>query len=66
MKQLVPSLMVLAVAPPELAFVFLAAGWATMSFANVVYNTSTVSLRQAYVPQRDPGTPVSLTSPGGR
>jgi MFS family permease len=55
-----PSLMVLAVAPSELAFLFLAAGWATMSFANVVYNTTTVSLRQAYVPQRLQGRVVGF------
>lgn len=31
---------------------FLALGWAAVSFASVIYNTTTVSLRQAYVPQR--------------
>jgi MFS family permease len=55
-----PSLMVLAVAPSELAFLFLAAGWVTMSFADVVYNTTTVSLRQAYVPQRLQGRVVGF------
>jgi MFS family permease len=55
-----PSLLVIAVAPSALPFAFLAVGWATMSFANVVYNTTTASLRQAYVPQRLQGRVVGF------
>ena len=42
-----PALVILALAPAEFPLPFLAAGWAALSLANVVYNTATVSLRQA-------------------
>jgi MFS family permease len=47
-----PSLILVGLAPSQLPLPFLALGWAAVSFANVIYNTTTVSLRQAYVPQR--------------
>jgi MFS family permease len=47
-----PSLVLVALAPSGNAVPYLVSGWAVMSFANVIYNTTTVSLRQSYVPQR--------------
>jgi MFS family permease len=55
-----PSLLVLAAAPESSPIPFLAGGWAVISFANVIYNTTTVSLRQAYVPQRLQGRVVGF------
>jgi MFS family permease len=47
-----PSLLLVGLAPSDEAVPYILLGWATMSFASVIYNTTTVSLRQAYVPQR--------------
>jgi MFS family permease len=55
-----PALLVLAIAPESLPAPVLAAGWAALSFVGVVYNTATVSLRQAYVPQRLQGRVVGF------
>jgi Na+/melibiose symporter-like transporter len=50
----------IALAPPGMALPFLVCGWALVSFASVVYNSTTVSLRQAYVPQRLQGRVVGF------
>jgi hypothetical protein len=47
-----PSLLLLAVAPASAPIPFLVFGWSIASFASVLYNTTTVSVRQAYVPER--------------
>jgi MFS family permease len=47
-----PSLVLIGLAPSGEAVPYLIAGWACLSFAGVVFNTTTISLRQAYVPQR--------------
>jgi MFS family permease len=47
-----PSLLLLAVAPANAPIPFLVLGWSIASFASVLYNTTTVSVRQAYVPER--------------
>src|SRR5918999_141836 len=46
-----PSLLILAVAPRGMPLPFLVLGWAINSFAAVIYNSTTVGLRQARVPQ---------------
>ena len=46
-----PSLLILALAPRGMPLPFLVLGWAVNSFAAVVYNSTTVGLRQARVPQ---------------
>lgn len=45
-----PALLVIALAPASSALPFLALGCALVSFASVVYNASTVGLRQSRVP----------------
>jgi MFS family permease len=50
----------IALAPAGMALPFLVCGWALVSFAGVVYNSTTVSLRQAYVPQRLQGRVVGF------
>ena len=47
-----PSLALVALAPSDGAVPYLVSGWALVSFGGVIYNSTTVSLRQAYVPQR--------------
>jgi len=47
-----PSLLILAVAPQSMPLPFLVLGWAIASFASVIYNSTTVGVRQARVPQR--------------
>jgi MFS family permease len=55
-----PSLLVLAVAPRAMPLPFLVVGWTIASFASVVYNATTVGLRQARVPERLQGRVVGF------
>lgn len=55
-----PALLVLAVAPRSMPLPFVGLGWAIVSFASVVYNSTTVGLRQARVPQRLQGRVVGF------
>ncbi len=55
-----PSLFILAVAPSRMALPFLLIGWGINSFASVLYNSTTVGLRQARVPQRLQGRVVGF------
>ena len=55
-----PSLLVVAAAPKAMPLPFIVVGWALVSFASVVYNATTVGLRQARVPQRLQGRVVGF------
>jgi MFS family permease len=55
-----PSLLILAVAPRSMPVPFLVLGWAIASFASVIYNSTTVGVRQARVPQRLQGRVVGF------
>jgi MFS family permease len=55
-----PAFLLLALAPPGSPLPFLALGWAIVSFASVIYNSTTVGVRQARVPQRLQGRVVGV------
>ena len=55
-----PSLFLLALAPQGTPLPFLVLGWALNSFAAVIYNSTTVGLRQARTPQRLQGRVVGF------
>jgi MFS family permease len=55
-----PALLVLALAPQRMPVPLLVFGWAIVSFASVVFNTTTVSIRQARVPQQLQGRVVGF------
>jgi MFS family permease len=55
-----PALFMLAAAPASRPLPFLIVGWAISSFASVLYNSTTVGLRQARVPQRLQGRVVGF------
>jgi MFS family permease len=55
-----PSLLFIAAAPKAMPVPFLVVGWAIVSFASVVFNATTVGLRQARVPQRLQGRVVGF------
>ena len=55
-----PALMIVASAPRELPYPVLIVGWAIVSFASVLYNSATVSVRQARVPLRLQGRVVGF------
>lgn len=55
-----PSLMVVALAPAAMPLPFLVLGWAAVSFASVLFNATTVGVRQARVPPRLQGRVVGF------
>jgi MFS family permease len=55
-----PALLILALAPRSMPLPFLVLGWAVASFASVIYNSTTVGIRQARVPQRLQGRVVGF------
>jgi MFS family permease len=55
-----PSLLILAVAPKGMPLPFLVLGWALNTFAAVIYNSTTVGLRQARTPPRLQGRVVGF------
>jgi MFS family permease len=55
-----PALLILATAPESLPYPSLVLGWAVSSFASVLYNSTTVGLRQARVPSRLQGRVVGF------
>lgn len=55
-----PAFLVLALAPASNPLPFLVLGWAIISFASVIYNSTTVGVRQARVPRRLQGRVVGV------
>lgn len=56
-----PAFLVLAAAPSSMPLPFFALGWAIVSFASVVFNATTVGIRQARVPLRLQGRVVGVS-----
>lgn len=55
-----PALLVIALAPSSMPIPFVILGWSLGSFASVLYNATTVGVRQALVPQRLQGRVVGF------
>jgi MFS family permease len=56
-----PAFLAIAVAPSSMPFPLLVIGWAVVSFASVVFNATTVSVRQSRVPLRLQGRVVGVS-----